>query len=237
MDTAYQKFKTMKFLFITLTLSFLTFICFAQNRFVRLVTNKGNITLMLYNETPKHRDAFLRSIKQGLYNDALFNRVIKGFVSQGGELDDVILDREKLHPEQPLARIPAEIVPTLYHKKGALGAGRNDNPEHSSYLTQIYLVEGKIQSDEQLDALEKQKGKQFSAAQRSVYKKIGGIPRLDWDYTIFGEIVEGMEVADAINSSATDKNDLPLQPITFTPKVLSQKEGAKLQKTLLSSKP
>ncbi|WP_316839227.1 peptidylprolyl isomerase [Pedobacter gandavensis] len=222
----------MKFLFSTLALSLLTVICFAQSRFVRLVTNKGNITLMLYDETPKHRDAFLKSIKNGIYNDAAFNRVIKGFVSQGGELDETILDREKLSPEKPLARIPAEIVPTLFHKKGALGAGRNDNPEHSSYLSQIYLVEGKKQTDDQLDALELQKGKKFSSGQRATYKTIGGIPRLDWDYTIFGEIVEGMEVAEAINSTATDKNDLPLVPIKFTPKVLSQKEAAKLRKTL-----
>ncbi|WP_316820419.1 peptidylprolyl isomerase [Pedobacter gandavensis] len=226
----------MKFLFSTIALSFLTFICIAQTRFVRLVTNKGNITLMLYDETPKHRDAFLKSIRQGLFNDVAFNRVIKGFVSQGAELDETILDREKLHPEKPILRIPAEIVPTLFHKKGALGAGRNDNPEHSSYLTQIYLVEGKRQSDEQLDALEKQKGKQFSREQRAIYKTIGGIPRLDWDYTIFGEIVEGMDVADAINSSATDKNDLPLQPITFSTKILSQKEGASLRKAMQLSK-
>lgn len=222
----------MKFLTTTIVLSLITLICFAQPRFVRLITNKGNITLMLYDQTPKHRDAFLKSIKQGLYDNAAFNRVIKSFVSQGGELDDTILDREKLHPEKPLARIPAEIVPMAFHKKGALGAGRNDNPEHSSYLSQIYLVAGKVQTDEELNALEKKKGKQFSAAQRAAYKTIGGIPRLDFDYTVFGEIVEGMEVADAINASPTDKNDLPLQPIIFTPKVLSQKEGAKLLKSL-----
>ncbi|MCX2449682.1 peptidylprolyl isomerase [Pedobacter sp. PLR] len=222
----------MKSLLITLGLVLITLIGYTQPRFVRLETNKGNITLMLYEETPKHRDAFLKSIKKGLYNDAAFNRVIKAFVSQGGELDETILDREKLSPEKPLARIPAEIVPALFHKKGALGAGRNDNPEHSSYLTQIYLVVGKPQTDAALDAMEKKKGHQYSLAQRAAYKTIGGIPRLDLDYTVFGEIVEGMEVADAINLSPTDKNDLPLQPITFTPKVLSKKESAKLLERL-----
>ncbi|WP_316751618.1 peptidylprolyl isomerase [Pedobacter gandavensis] len=217
----------MKFLFTTLSLVLITLIGYTQTKFVRLETNKGNITLMLYDQTPKHRDAFLKSIKQGLYDQAAFNRVIKAFVSQGGELDETILDREKLSPEKPLARIPAEIVPALFHKKGALGAGRNDNPEHSSYLTQIYLVAGKPQTDEQLDAMEKKKGHQYTPAQRAAYKTIGGIPRLDLDYTVFGEIVEGMEVADAINASPTDKNDLPLSPVTFTPKVLSKKEAAK----------
>lgn len=220
----------MKFLLTTLSLALITLISYAQPRFVRLETTKGNITLMLYDQTPKHRDAFLKTIKQGLYDQAAFNRVIKGFVSQGGELDETILDREKLNPEKPLARIPAEIVPGLFHKKGALGAGRNDNPEHSSYFTQIYLVTGKPQTDEELNAMEKKKGHQFSAAERAAYKKIGGIPRLDLDYTIFGEIVQGMEVADAINSSPTDKNDVPLTPITFTPKLLSKKEGAILFK-------
>lgn len=216
-----------------LTLLFLLFgfIANAQSTYVKLVTNKGNITLLLYNETPKHRDMFLQTIKKGLYNDAQFNRVIKSFVSQGGELDETILDREKQHPEQPIQRLAAEITPSLFHKKGALGAGRNDNPEKSSYLTQIYLVVGKQQTDEQLDALEKKKGIKFSSSQRAAYKTIGGTPHLDNDYTIFGEIVEGMDVADAINSVQTDKNDLPLEPITFKPVILSKKQAGKFKNT------
>lgn len=215
----------------TLTLLFLlfAFIANAQSTYVRLVTNKGNITLLLYNETPKHRDMFLQTVKKGLYNNAQFNRVIKSFVSQGGELDETILDREKQHPEIPVQRLAAEIKPTLFHKKGALGAGRNDNPEKSSYLTQMYLVVGKPQTDEQLDALEQKKGIKFSSSQRTVYKIIGGTPHLDNDYTVFGEVVEGMEVADAINSVQTDKNDLPLEPVTFKPVILSKKEAAKFK--------
>lgn len=216
-----------------LTLLFLlfAFIANAQSTYVKLVTNKGDITLLLYNETPKHRDMFLQTIKKGLYNDAQFNRVIKSFVSQGGELDETILDREKQHPEQPIQRLAAEITPSLFHKKGALGAGRNDNPEKSSYLTQIYLVVGKQQTDEQLDALEKKKGIKFSSSQRDAYKTIGGTPHLDNDYTIFGEIVEGMDVADAINSVKTDKNDLPLAAVTFKPVILSKKQASKFKKT------
>ena len=215
---------------LTLLLLLFTFITNAQSTYVRLITNKGNITLLLYDETPKHRNMFLQTIKKGLYNNAQFNRVIKSFVSQGGELDETILEREKLHPEVPIQRLAAEITPTLFHKKGALGAGRNDNPEKSSYLTQIYLVVGKPQTNEQLDALEKKKGIKFSPLQRTTYKTIGGTPHLDNDYTIFGEIVEGMDVADAINSVKTDKNDLPLEPVTFKPVVLSKKEVLKLKK-------
>ena len=215
-----------------LTLLFLlfAFVTNAQSIYVRLITNKGNITLVLYDKTPNHRDMFLQTIKKGLYNNAQFNRVIKSFVSQGGELDETILEREKQHPELPLQRLAAEITPTLFHKKGVIGAGRNDNPEKSSYLTQIYLVVGKQQTDEQLDALEKKKGIKFSSSQRAAYKSIGGTPHLDNDYTVFGEIVEGMDVADAINSVKTDKNDLPIEPVTFKPVILSKKEVSKFKK-------
>ncbi len=202
----------------------------AQSSFVRLVTSKGNITIMLYDETPKHRDMFLSCIKQGLYKDAAFNRVIKQFVSQGGDLDDTLLNREARHPELGVRRLPAEITAELFHKKGTLGAGRDDNPEKASYFTQIYLVTGKKQTDAQLDALEIKKDRKIPAKQREIYKSIGGIPHLDQDYTIFGEIVAGMEVADAINQVATDKNDCPLSPVIFNPVKLSKKECRSLRK-------
>lgn len=200
----------------------------AQTYFVRLSTVKGNIILMLYDETPKHRDNFIRGIKTGLFKDAEFNRVIKGFVSQAGELDQTIEGREKLHPEQPVQRIGAEIKPSLFHKKGALGQGRNDNPEKSSFIDQIYLVEGKIQTDAQLDQIEAKTGRKFSAVQRETYKTTGGIPRLDGDYTVFGEIVSGLDVAEAINSVPTQKTDVPVSPLKFSLKILSKKEIAKL---------
>lgn len=177
---------------------------------------------MLYDKTPKHRDMFLSCIKSGLYKDALFNRVIKSFVSQGGELDESILEREKQHPELPLNRIPAEIDAALFHKKGALGAGRNDNPEKSSYINQIYFVAGKVHTDEQLNAIEKRSGRKFSKKQREIYKTIGGTPHLDGDYTVFGEIVTGVEVAEVINSAQTNKDDLPLQPILFNVKTIKK---------------
>jgi len=200
----------------------------AQTYFVSISTAKGNITVMLYDETPKHRDNFLKGIKSGLFTGAEFNRVIKNFVSQGGELDETILDREKLQPEIPLQRIDAEIKPNLFHKKGAFGEGRNENPEKSSYLNQIYLVEGKKRTDAELDALEAKSGHHFTAEQRETYKTIGGDPKLDGDYTIFGEVVEGLEVAEAINAVKTDATDRPLVPLTFTLKILDKKEIKKL---------
>lgn len=208
----------------------------AQSVFVRFVTGKGNITVMLYDETPAHSAMFLNAIKQGWYKGAEFNRVIKSFVSQGGELDDTILNREKEHPELGVKRFPAEIKPTLFHKKGALGAGRDDNPEKASYFTQIYLVAGKKQTDAQLDAIEQKKNRKIPPSQRTVYKTIGGTPHLDQDYTVFGEIVEGMEVAEAINSVSTDKNDVPLKSVVFNPVVLTKKEASKLRMALKINK-
>jgi cyclophilin family peptidyl-prolyl cis-trans isomerase len=222
----------MRLLTVILFFTFSSFIVKAQPSFVKLTTNKGDITLMLYEETPKHRDAFLETIKTGFYNEAQFNRVIKSFVSQAGELDDPILDREKLHPETPIRRIPAEFSETLFHKKGALGAGRNDNPDKSDYYTQIYLVAGKVYTDAQLDLLEQKKGRKYPLAQREIYKTIGGTPDLDQDYNIFGEIVNGLEVADAINAVPTDKTDLPLTAVKFKAEILNKKDAAKLWKKI-----
>lgn len=220
----------MKSVSLVLFISFTSLVTYAQPSYVRLVTNKGNITLRLYDETPQHKAIFLEGIKKGWYKNAAFNRVIKSFVSQAGELDETILDREKLHPELPLQRIPAEIRPDLFHKKGALGAGRNDNPEKSSYFKQIYLVAGKKQTDAQLDELEAKSGRKFTTAQREIYKTQGGTPRLDGDYTVFGEIVEGMAVADRINEVPTSKTDMPVEPVVFKAYILSKKEAAALWK-------
>jgi cyclophilin family peptidyl-prolyl cis-trans isomerase len=214
----------MKSAVFTLLFSLFVYVSEAQTNYVQISTAKGNIFLMLYDQTPKHRDNFLKAIKTGLFKDAEFNRVIKGFVSQGGELDETILDREKLHPGEPLQRVQSEIRPNLYHKKGALGAGRNDNPEKSSYLDQIYLVEGKKQSDAQLDLVEAKTKRKFSAIQRDTYKNIGGTPALDGDYTIFGEIVKGISVAEAINAVPVSSADRPLSPLKFSLHILTKNE-------------
>lgn len=197
----------------------------AQSTYVRFETSKGNIIVMLYDATPRHRDMFVAAVKKGVYTNAEFNRVIRGFVSQGGELDDTILNREKRHPELGAKRFPAEIVPALFHKKGVLGAGRDDNPEKASYFSQIYFVTGKPQTDAQLDAIALKKKMDIPGSHRESYKTLGGTPHLDGDYTVFGEITEGMAVADAINSVTTDKNDVPLVPVKFTVKVIRKKKS------------
>ena len=213
----------MKNLTIVLVLMLLSVAAKAQGTFVELSTSKGNIVILLYDKTPKHKRMFLKELAKGTYKGASFNRVIKDFVSQAGELDEPILAEEKLHPERKPLRLPAEIDSSLIHKRGALGAGRDDNPQKSSYYNQIYLVSGKIFSDEQLNELEKKTGRKISENNREIYKTVGGVPRLDYDYTIFGEIVEGLDVAEAINKVPTDKKDVPLEPIIFNAKVLGKK--------------
>ncbi|HKG06631.1 MAG TPA: peptidylprolyl isomerase [Pedobacter sp.] len=212
----------MKTIILLLAIVLPPFTVDAQSTFVRFETSKGNITVMLYDGTPRHKAMFLSSVKQGLYKDAAFNRVIKSFVSQGGELDDTILDREKRNPELGAKRFPAEIKPEFFHKRGALGAGRDDNAAKASYFTQIYFVAGKQQTDAQLDAIAQKKGKVFSEEQRSVYKSAGGTPHLDGDYTVFGEITEGIDVADAINNVAANKDDVPLEKVIFNVRILKK---------------
>lgn len=201
----------------------------AQTKYVEISTPKGVIIVMLYDATPRHRDNFLKAIRRGTYKGSTFNRVIKNFVSQAGELDETILSREEQHPNNIRARIPAEINAMYFHKKGALGAGRNDNPEKSSYINQIYLVQGKKQTDGQLDLITFKTGRKFSDSQRITYKTIGGTPGLDGDYTVFGEIVSGLEVADEINEVMTNSKDLPLTPVHFTLRILNNREVIKFQ--------
>lgn len=209
-------FKAIAF-FVLVSLS-----AYSQSTFVELKTSKGTIVVMLYDKTPMHKQMFINEIKKGTYQKALFNRVIKDFVSQAGELDDSILNREKRNPQKTPLRLPAEINGEFIHKNGALGAGRDDNPEKSSYFNQIYLVSGKVLNDEQLDKLEEKTGKKMSSKTREIYKTQGGVPRLDNDYTIFGEIVEGQSIADQINKVETNNKDVPMKAVVFDAKVLTK---------------
>ncbi len=191
----------------------------AHDTHVLFTTSFGEIEVVLFDDTPAHRKLFLQAIADSTYHEALFNRVIAGFVNQGGELDEPILEEEQ-RGVRKRQRLPAEILPHHYHQKGALGAGRDDNPEKASYLSQIYFVVGKVYTDRQLDALEQANGVTIPADHRSVYTTIGGIPRLDGDYTIFGQVVRGMSIVEQINQVKTDTSDRPIEPVSFSVRVL-----------------
>lgn len=185
---------------------------YSQNETMFVIhTDYGDITGMLYNDTPGHRDNFIKLIKEGWFNGSTFHRVINGFMIQGGGKQDGAVDVGYT--------IPAEFVPAHIHKKGALSAARkgdNVNPEKRSSGSQFYLVQGKVYGDAELDALEQRKQCEWTEEQRKVYKTVGGTPHLDFDYTVFGEVIEGLDVIDKIAAVPTGYRDKPLKDVSMT---------------------
>ncbi len=191
---------------------------------VELITTKGPVRVVLYNETPKHRDNFLRLVREGFYDGVLFHRVINRFMIQTGNGGTRQLQPDQPVPDLPEAyKVPAEICfPQLFHKRGALAAARegdSGNPERASSMSEFYIVYGRIFSDAQLDATQERVSKAtggkavFTPEIRKVYKTIGGTPHLDGQYTVFGEVVEGMNVVEDIEFVKTDSTDRPLQEV------------------------
>lgn len=187
-------------------------------------TSMGDIKVVLYNETPKHRDNFLKLVKKGYYDGTLFHRVISQFMIQGG---DSTTRHAKPNVEvgeySPSYTIPAEIVyPQYFNKRGALAAAREGddvNPDRVSSSSQFYIVYGRRYSDYQLDQVQttlyqKTMGKtRMTDEIRKYYQRIGGAAHLDGQYTVFGEVVAGLEIVEKIQSVETDKNDRPLQDV------------------------
>jgi cyclophilin family peptidyl-prolyl cis-trans isomerase len=187
---------------------------------VVLQTTKGLIKLKLYNETTMHRDNFIKLVSEGYYNGVLFHRVIKDFMIQAGDPQSKNSQPGKaLGNGGPDYTIPAEFYAPLYHKKGALAAARsgdNVNPNRESSGSQFYIVQGKKLTLDQLQAMESSKKHiPFTDDQKLVYSTLGGTPHLDYAYTVFGEVIEGLEVVDAIALSATDERNRPLENIAI----------------------
>jgi len=230
----------MKRLF-TLAILLATLNAFAKppkNQYIRISTSYGDCIIRLYNETPKHRDNFIKLAKKGFYNGTLFHRVIQNFMIQGGDPDS--RDTSKNKPGAELGNgdvgytIPAEFNDSLYHKRGVLAAARDDNPAKASSGCQFYIVEGKRLTDEDLDKLVqgRLKGRAIPASQREVYKTVGGTPFLDQGYTVYGEVVTGIDMVDRIAGVKKDERDRPLQNVPMTVTVLSKGESKKLDKIL-----
>lgn len=216
-------FTVMGFQFRVFSILFCFFILqtsalFAQTYQLKFKTNYGNFEVVLYDFTPNHRDLILREIEKGTYKKANFNRIVKDFVVQGGELDEPILAREAKNPTEKPQRLAPEFHPKAYHKMGALGAGRDDNPEKGSYFNQLYFVVGQKVNSTDLDELETKKGIHYSQEQRTEYLKNGGQPRLDNDYTVFGEVTKGLDVLMKISQLPTEKSH-PTKAVIFTIKV------------------
>lgn len=193
-----------------------------RKRDVELTTTEGIIILRLYDSTPLHRDNFLRLVKSQFYDSILFHRVIKNFVIQAGDPNSMhAIAGQPLGNGGPDYTLPAEFRSTLFHKKGVLAAARqgdNVNLEKRSSASQFYIVEGRIFTDKELDSVEvvRLHGYRIPEVHRRIYKTIGGTPQLDQNYTVFGEVVSGLEVIDKIASANTSKGedrDRPLQDV------------------------
>ncbi len=187
----------------------------AQSHKLQFKTTHGTFKVVLYDFTPKHQQLILNAIKENVYKEALLNRIIENFVVQGGEHDDDIAQREKDLPVNEHYRLAAEFDSRAFHKMGALGAGRDDNPEKASFLNQIYFVVGKSVTETDLEKIEQKKGIKFTKEQRETYLSKGGLPRLDGDYTVFGEVYEGLDVLLEISKLKTNEKNAPLQPVSF----------------------
>lgn len=204
----------MKKILLLLAISVINIAAYAQKNKVKIETEYGNIIIMLYDNTPLNTANMLKQAKEHTYDSTLFHRVIPQFMIQGG-------DPESKHAAAGQAlgmgglkyTIPAEINETNYHKRGALGVARDGNPKKAGSASQFYIVTGKTFTDADLDMVSKGAERQFSAAQREMYKTKGGAPHLDGGYTVFGEVIEGMDVVDKISAEPRGHADRPNKDI------------------------
>ena len=200
----------------------------AKPAFVKIFTSEGNITVMLYDDTPEHKYNFLQLVNFKKYDGLLFHRVIKDFMIQGGDPESKDCDSTKVLGENSIGTtLPAEIrFPQHFHKRGALAAARTSdkiNPKKESSGSQFYIVTGKVATDKELDYFEKNVNNlllpptplKYSEEQRRIYKTFGGTPHLDGNYTVFGEVVQGFEVLEKIQKLPTDKNDRPTKNVVI----------------------
>lgn len=198
----------------------------AQNeQLVEMQTTAGTIVLKLYNETPLHRDNFLKLVDDHVYDSLLFHRVIQDFMIQGGDIasKDALPGAFLGENDLPYT-VPAEfrIDKGIYHKRGALAAAREGddvNPQKASSSTQFYIVWGRTFDEEGLNRVQERIDEmtdgatKLTDAMKQTYRTVGGTPHLDGSYTVFGEVVQGLEVVDSIQRAMTDANDRPLTDI------------------------
>ncbi len=185
-----------------------------KSTYALIETDYGNIKVLLYDDTPLHKENFIKLANEGFYDGLLFHRIIKGFMMQGGDPDS-----RDAAPNKPFGsggpgyQIPAEFG--HLHFKGALAAARNGNPEKKSSGSQFYIVQGGPTQDAFLDNVEKKFNFTYTEAHRAKYAEVGGTPQLDMDYTVFGEVVEGMEVVDKICSVPKNRSlgDRPIEDV------------------------
>ncbi|MFT6337013.1 MAG: peptidyl-prolyl cis-trans isomerase B (cyclophilin B) [Halioglobus sp.] len=206
----------MKFFALIIGFAFLASCNSDSKTYVTIETEYGNMVAELYSSTPKHKENFIKLTKEEFYDGLIFHRIIKGFMIQGGDPNSRDADLSvRLGSGGPGYKIDAEIGAP--HFKGTLAAARTGgpaNPEKKSSGSQFYVVQGNPISDAQLDSFEKQKNIKYNAEQRAKYKTLGGTPALDVEYTVFGEIISGLDVIDKIAEVSKD-GERPLENVVM----------------------
>lgn len=278
-----MKIKSFSILAILLISISFSFAQKQKNTFVLIETNLGNIKIKLYNETPQHRDNFVKLVKEKYYDSIIFHRVIKDFMIQAGDPNSKnAKEGTMLGSGGPGYTVPAEFNPALFHKKGALAAARtgdDSNPLKASSGSQFYIVQGKPYSDSDLDKMEQNRNMMiknnwmrdyifkpenqellnqlatfqqeknekamdsmivivetkvdelhkndpkfaFTKEQRDTYRSVGGTPFLDMEYTVFGEVVKGIEIVDKIAAVKTGQNDRPQENVVIKKMTIKKK--------------
>jgi cyclophilin family peptidyl-prolyl cis-trans isomerase len=181
---------------------------------IQVETSFGNMLIELYNATPKHRDNFIKLAEEGFFNDLLFHRVINEFMIQGGDPNSrAAQSGQPLGMGGPGYTIPAEFADSLVHTKGALAAARTNNPKKESSGSQFYIVHGKKWTAQEVEMFELRKGIRYSPEQKKVLMEQGGTPHLDREYTVFGQVIKGLEVIDKIAAVQKDGSDRPLKDV------------------------
>ncbi len=200
-----------------------------KEKLVEITTDQGVMIAKLYDSTPLHRDNFVRLVQQGFYDSLLFHRVIDNFMIQGG--DPISKNAPNGiglgNGSAPGEKIPAEFKPYLFHKKGVLAAARDNNPERASSNCQFYIVHGKPMTAAELNesfanrVKPANSGFNWTRTQHEIYNRIGGTPNLDQSYTVFGEVISGLDVIDKIAKAPKDAADRPLQNIRMKIRLLN----------------
>jgi cyclophilin family peptidyl-prolyl cis-trans isomerase len=186
----------------------------AKEPIVLISTSMGDMKVRLYNATPLHRDNFLKLVDSSFYDSLLFHRVIQGFMIQGGDPDSKNAPAGAMLGGGDIGyTVPAEFVDSIFHKKGALCAARTENPQKASSGCQFYIVQGKVFSPEEMSMMQNQRGLQLNEKQKKLYTTVGGSPWLDGSYTVYGEVIEGLDVIDKIAGVKTAKGDRPVENV------------------------
>ena len=207
-----------------LLLLLIPMLAIGQNRkkkdyLVTLSTGFGQMRFVLHDQTPKHKANFIRLVDSSYYDGLLFHRIIENFMIQGGDPDSrTAVAGQALGNGDIGYLVPAEFMPTLFHKKGAIGAARDDIPSKASSAVQFYIVQGKVWNDadlqKQIDrGLTRGAKHDFTDDQKQVYKTLGGTPHLDGNYTVFGQVIDGLAVVDSIAKQPRNPKDRPLANI------------------------